>query len=209
MTEKEKMLSGILYDAYDEELMQLRQNCRTLQDKLQKIDANDNIAREEIYDQLLGSYGKGVYILNASFDYGKNTSIGDDFSSNFNLVVLDCATVHIGNRVLIGPNCTIATPIHPLLSEERSIRTNQDGTRSLFEYAKPIVIEDDVWIASNVVIQGGVTIGQGAVIAAGSVVTKDIPAGALAMGIPCRVVRMLTEDDKLMGSSLDPTGVLE
>ena len=82
--------------------------------------------------------------------------------------------IHIGDNEMSGPNVTLATPIHPLLPEERNIRKREDGSFYNLEYAKPITIKDNCWLASNVVVCGGVTIGEGCVIGAGSVVTRDI-----------------------------------
>ena len=203
MTEKEKMIKGLIYDAYDEELNELRSRCRRLMADLAAIEASDQKGRETIYEALLGGYGRDVYVLNAAFDYGFNTYLGDDFSANFNFTVLDCAPVRIGNNVLIGPNVSLVTPVHSLLAEERNIVYDEDGGRHLYEYARPITIEDSVWIASNVVVQGGVTIGEGAVISAGAVVTKDIPPYSIAGGVPARVLRTITEDDSLRGTAVD------
>ena len=100
----------------------------------------------------------------------------------------------------IGPNVTLATPMHPLLPEERNVRQRQDGSYYNLEYAKPIVIKDDCWLASNVIVCVGVTIGEGSVIGAGSVVTRDIPPHSLAAGNPCRVIRTLTEKDRIEGN---------
>jgi maltose O-acetyltransferase len=105
--------------------------------------------------------------------------------------------VKIGNDVFFGPNCTIATPIHPLLSKERNMRFRPDGTAYDLEYAAPITIGNSCWIASNVVICGGVTIGDNCVIGAGSVVTRDIPSDSFAVGNPCRVVRKITSEDSI------------
>ncbi len=103
----------------------------------------------------------------------------------------------IGDNVFFGPNCTVATPVHPFLPSERKMKFKADGTAYDDEYAKPIVIGSNCWIASNVVIAGGVTIGEGCVIGAGSVVTRDIPSNSLAAGNPCRVIREITEKDSL------------
>lgn len=197
MTEKEKMIAGEIYDAYDEELNSLRNHCRQMTARLNGLDIADHKERAEILSALLGSCGENVFIINAQFDYGFNTYIGDEFSANFNFTVLDCAPVHIGRHVLIGPNVTIAPPMHPLVAEERNIRTDGDGRRHLYEYAKPIVIGSNVWIASNVVVMGGVTIGDNCVIGAGSVVTKDIPPNTVAVGALCRVIREITDDDRI------------
>ena len=97
--------------------------------------------------------------------------------------------IHIGDNVMIGPNVTLATPMHPFLPEERNSRKREDGSFYNLEQAKPITIKDNCWLASNVVVCGGVTIGEGCVIGAGSVVTRDIPPYSLAAGNPCRVIR--------------------
>ena len=98
---------------------------------------------------------------------------------------------------MIGPNVTLATPMHPLLPEERNVRQREDGSYYSLEYAKPITIEKNCWIAAGVTVCGGVTIGEGSVIGAGSIVTKDIPPNSLAAGNPCRVIRELTEADRI------------
>lgn len=197
-TEREKMLAGELYDAYEEELCKMRDNCKKLVTKLNALDVSQQEERDGILQELLGKVGNHPFMLNAQFDYGSNTYIGDEFSANFNFVVLDCAPVHIGDHVMIGPNVTIATPVHPLVAQERNFKTDENGKRHLYEYAKPITIGNNVWIASNVVITGGVTIGDNCVIGAGSVVTRDIPDNMLAVGVPCRVLREITEKDRMM-----------
>ena len=118
-------------------------------------------------------------------------------SSLFNFTVLDTCPVNIGDNVFFGPNCTIATPVHPFRWQERNIKFKEDGTAYDDEYGKPIIIEDDCWLGSNVVVCGGVTIGKGSVIGAGSVVVRDIPADSLAVGNPCRVVRKIDENDRI------------
>lgn len=197
-TEKEKMIAGELYDAYDAELCELRNKCRKLVTRLNNLENSQQEERCNILEELLGKAGKNAYILNAQFDYGFNTYVGNEFSANFNFVVLDCAPVHIGDYVMIGPNVTIATPVHPLVAKERNFQVDENGVRHLYEYAKPIVIGNNVWIASNVVITGGVTIGDNSVIGAGSVVTRDIPPNSLAAGVPCRVIREITDADCMM-----------
>ncbi len=111
--------------------------------------------------------------------------------------MLDCAPVTLGDDVFIGPNCTLAPPVHPLLIEERKMQIRADNTAFDKEYAKPIVLEDGVWLASGVIVAGGVTIGKNSVIGAGSVVTRDIPANVFAAGNPCRVIREITEEDSV------------
>ncbi len=99
--------------------------------------------------------------------------------------------------MLIGANVTLATPVHPFLPKEKNIQYDEHGCRHLYEYAKPITIKDNVWIASNVTVCAGVTIGEGAVIGAGSVVTRDIPPNSFAAGVPCKVIRQIAENDSV------------
>lgn len=198
MTEREKMVSSKPYDPSDPELAEARLNVRRLVDKYNSTRADEQETRSMLLDQILGSHGEDPCMEpSVRFDYGKNTSVGDNFFANFNTVILDCAPVTIGNNVMFGPNVTIATPMHPLLARERNIRVKEDGTKYNLEYALPIKICDNVWLASGVCVTGGVTIGEGSVIGAGSVVTRDIPAGVVAAGVPCRVLRSLSEEDAM------------
>lgn len=194
MTEREKMLGGQIYDPSDAELCEMRAFVR---EKMRRYEAAAPAEREAIMREVLGGCGEAfAFEPPVRFDYGKNTYIGERFYANFNLTVLDCAEVRFGCDVMCGPNVTFATPVHPLLAEDRKMRRKADGTWFDYEFAKPIIVEDGVWIASNVVVNGGVTIGKGSVIGSGSVVTRDIPAGVFAAGAPCRVIRRLTEKDK-------------
>lgn len=130
-------------------------------------------------------------------DNCKEIRIGKNFYSNIHFSFIAGNTVEIGHNVFIGPYCTLATGIHSLIAEERRISVDENGVAHDFEYGKPIIIGNDVWIASNVTVCGGVTIGDGSVIGAGSVVTRDIPAGVLAAGNPCKVIREITEKDSM------------
>lgn len=196
MSEKEKMLSEQIYDVSDPELTILRKNAHMLCQKYNLLFENETDKRTKILDSLLPNKGKNAYLQGPIyFDYGVFTEIGKNFYSNFNLTILDCAKVIIGNNVLIGPNVSIVTPIHPLRYQERNFRTKKDGSLYNYEYAKPISIGDNCWIASNVTIIGGVQIGNGCVIGAGSVVSKSIPDFSLAVGNPCTPIRKITDKD--------------
>ena len=203
MTEREKMLAGLLYDPSDPELGALLVKARKLARRYNQIDEDDPERREAVLRELLPAT-PFLPALQAPvfFDYGCNTYFGRHCSANFNFTCLDVCPVHIGNNVMIGPNVTLATPMHPLLPEERNVRQRPDGAWYNLEYAKPIVIQDDCWLAANVTVCGGVPIGEGSVIGAGSVVTRDIPAHSLAVGNPCRVLRRSTEADRMQDNAI-------
>lgn len=198
MTEKEKMVSGKIYDPSDKELEALRINAHRLCKDFNNLYDEEEEKREAILDELIPNRKEGVFIQGPIyFDYGIFTSIGENCFANFNLTVLDICPVTIGDNVLIGPNVSIVTPVHPLRWQDRNIKRRDDGTLYDYEYAKPITIEQNCWIASNVTITGGVTIGEGSVIGAGSVVTRDIPPNSFAAGNPCRVIREITDEDAI------------
>lgn len=139
--------------------------------------------REALMRQILGHTGRQFRIEQPFHcDYGFNITIGEAFFSNFNCVILDEAAVSFGDHVFVGPNCSFYTAIHPL-----DAATRNTG----LEYQAPITVGNSVWFGGNVTVLPGVTIGDKCVIGAGSVVTRDIPAGSLAVGNPCRVVRKI------------------
>ena len=198
MTEKEKMLAGQLYDPADDELVALREKAHALSKAYNDTVETQEDEREAIQRELLPAAAESAYVQGPiQFDYGCFTTIGENTYANFNLTVLDCAPVTIGSNVFMGPNVSILTPVHPLRWQERNLYRRADGVMTDREYARPITIEDNCWIAGNVTICGGVTIGMGSVIGAGSVVTRSIPAGVVAAGNPCRVIRPITEADRM------------
>lgn len=197
MQEKEKMLAGLIYDPADQELAELRQKAHRL-----SKEYNDRLETDEervrLLDELLPNKGMNVYLQGpVQFDYGCFTTIGDNSYANFNFTCLDCCPVKIGSNVFMGPNVSLLTPVHPLRYQDRNIYERKDGVNTDKEYAKPITIGDNCWIAGNVTVCGGVTIGNGSVIGAGSVVTHSIPDGVFAAGVPCKVIREITEADSL------------
>lgn len=138
---------------------------------------------------MIGKLGADVYIEPPfQIDYGCNIILGDRFYANFNLTILDCGIVSIGDRVMMGPNVSIFAATH---------ETEVENRRMNIEYTKPVRIGDDCWIGGHAVILPGVTIGEGCTIAAASVVTKDIPPWSVAMGSPARVVRKVKPLDPL------------
>lgn len=197
MQEKEKMLAGLIYDPADKELTELRQKAHRL-----SKEYNDRLETDEervrLLNELIPNKGVNVYLQGpVQFDYGCFTTIGDNSYANFNFTCLDCCPVKIGSNVFMGPNVSLLTPVHPLRYQDRNIYKRKDGVNTDKEYAKPITIGDNCWIAGNVTVCGGVTIGNGSVIGAGSVVTHNIPDGVFAAGVPCKVIREITEADSL------------
>jgi len=195
MTEEEKIFAGRLFDARTQELRDIKHRAHEACRRFNQMDEYDE-GRLPIIRDFIGAIGGKYYFQGPiQFNYGTHTFIGENFFANFNLTVMDDARIFIGDNVMFGPNVSLMATNHPLLPEERTAMRYPDGHVSMSEYAEDIHIESNVWIAANSVVLGGVTIGEGAVIGAGSVVTKDIPAGYLACGVPCRPMRPITEAD--------------
>lgn len=188
MTEKQKMLMGIIYNAEEACLIEERNRAKSLTKQYNESRQEDRDHRKYLMGQIFGKLGQNVH-LEAPFylDYGYRTTIGDDFFSNFNLTILDGGGVEIGDRVFIGPNVGIYTANHPT-----DVRRREKG----YEWALPVKIGNKVWIGGGVTILPGVTIGDNTVIAAGSVVTIDIPANVVAAGNPCKVIKEAEEGDR-------------
>lgn len=187
--EKAKMLTGQPYKAFGDILLSERQHAKELIFDFNNLRPTDVEKRNEIIKNLFGKT-KNTFFIEPPFrcDYGYNIEIGENFYSNYNLIILDCSKVIIGDNVLIAPNVGIYTAGHPLHYEMRN-----EG----YEYAFPIFIGNNVWIGGNVIINPGVKIGDNSVIGAGSVVTRDIPENVVAVGNPCRILKQITVEDKL------------
>ena len=197
MDNREKMLKGLMYDPFQDGLCEDRTKAHALCQQYNLLRDDQLEEKNKILDELIPNRKEGVYIQGPLYvDYGKYIIIGKNSYMNFNFTALDCSLITIGDNVFIGPNVTLATPVHPLRYQERNIFFNEETKQYTdLEYSKPITIKDNCWIASNVTIIGGVTIGEGCVIGAGSVVTRDIPPHSLAFGNPARVIRKITEED--------------
>ncbi len=174
--------------AYEQVIEAKRVRIKDLNFEYNNTRPSDMETKNRLLSEMLGSIGKSGWIeAPVHFSYGCNTHIGDYFYANFNMTIVDDCEVFIGDHVMIAPNVTISATGHPVWPEYR---------RQGAQFSLPVRIGNDVWIGSNVVILPGVTIGDGCVIGAGSVVTKDIPANTVAMGVPCRPVREITEEEK-------------
>lgn len=195
MNDYEKMCAGRWLHAVTPRIGEALLRAEELCFRLNQLPPSRREEREAIIRQLFGRVGRNI-TLHSPFhcDFGEQITVGDHFVGNFNLTILDEAPVTIGSHVYIGPNVGIYTVHHALLAEQRNEGIMQ---------SRPVEIHDNVWIGGNVVILRGVTIGEGAVIGAGSVVTHDIPPRVIAAGNPCRVLRPLTEADRIAASEID------
>ena len=196
MTEEERILRGELFASEEPELVEKKNRAHRLSQDYNRTYEEEGQRRWEILTQLLGEIGEGTWMLGPiHFHYGCHTRVGKGCFMNFNFTVQDDAPVSIGDHCNFGPNVTIVTPMHPLLPEERRGMVCSDGVERFLCYAKPVTIGSDCWFGANVVVCPGVTIGEGCVIGAGSVVTHDIPPRTLAVGVPARAVRPITQED--------------
>lgn len=180
MTEKEKMLQGLGYDASDKELTKDRTHARQLCYKFNHLEPGNHEERLEVLQELLQTKENLYMEPNFFCDYGYNIKVGKNFYANYNCTILDVNTVTIGDNVMFAPNVQVYTATHPV---EADLRV------SGVEMGYPIVIGDNTWIGGGSIICPGVTIGKNVVIGAGSVVTKDIPDNVVAVGNPCKVLR--------------------
>ncbi len=180
-TEKEKMLTGEMYDAMDPQLVTERRRARELCNALNDSHDAERELRERILMELFGTVGDAIWIEPPFYcDYGTNITLGSNVYFNFNCVILDPASVTIGDNAMFGPAVQIYTATHPIGASER---------REGLELAQPIEIGPDVWVGGGAIILPGVHIGARSVIGAGSIVTRDIPEDVFAAGNPCRVIR--------------------
>lgn len=198
MNEEEKIFRGELFSPGDPELKAVKQKSHKLSAAYSRTSEDELAERQAILSEMLAEFGEGSFIQGpVFFHYGIHTRIGIRNFFNYNLTIQDDAPVIIGNDNNFGPNTTIVTPLHPLLPDERRFMADKDGTPRHVCYAKPVTIGDDCWFGANVTICPGVTIGNNCVIGAGSVVTRNIPSNSLAAGVPCKVIRQISESDSL------------
>lgn len=188
-TQWQRMVAGRSYRSTDPELTEARAATKRILHEYNTTHPDEEDTRDRLLRGLLKSAGEMIWIEPPfRCDYGNQITFGNGIFANYDLSILDCAPVTIGDMVLFGPRVTLATASHPIDFVQR--------TGDMYEYAEPITIEDGAWLGAHVVVGPGVTIGARSVIGAGSVVTRDIPPDVVAAGVPCRVVREITEQDR-------------
>lgn len=189
MTEKEKMINGNIYNPLNPRLIldrdkASRQCHRYNQKKFHEISKQNRLMKKLVNTS-------GNFWIKPPFycDYGYNIYLGKNVMLNYSCTLLDICPIKIGDYTLIGPNVQIYTACHSFNPEERMKN---------IEYGKPVIIGNNVWIGGGSIILPGVTIGDNTVIGAGSVVSKDIPANVIAVGNPCRILRNIDNNDRLV-----------
>lgn len=186
MTELEKLRAGLEYCYDDPEVDALKENAILWCKRYNSLNPLDYSGQHAVLKENLGSMGEHVWIAQVfNCDNGKNIYIGNNFTGNYNITMLDIREIYIGNNVMIGPNTLITTVNHPL---------SPMGRRKHLGIAEPVRIGDDVWIGGNVTILPGVTIGNNVVVGAGAVVTKDIPDNCVVGGVPARFIKAIEND---------------
>lgn len=184
MTEKQKMLAGLLYDPNDADLVAARKWARLQTERFNQSSIASLENRTLLLKELLGSTGAAIYIEPPFHcDYGKNIHVGDNFYANFSCVILDVAPINIGKNCFIAPQVGIYTATHPLSPQERTAGT---------ELGKAITIGDNCWIGGHATINPGVTLGHNVVVASGAVVTKSFGDNVLIGGNPARILKHIT-----------------
>ncbi|MGT2932706.1 sugar O-acetyltransferase [Streptococcus catagoni] len=180
-TEREKMLAGQLYDAGDRELREMRDKSRHLMKVFN--DQMDRAKKSQILKEWLGATGDSIFMeANFMCDYGSNIYLGENFYANFNTTMLDVCEIRIGKNAMLGPNCQLLTPLHPLDAKERIAG---------LEYGAPITIGDNVWLGGGVTILPGVSLGDNVVVGAGSVVSKSFGDNLVLAGNPAKIIKEL------------------
>lgn len=189
MTQYERMVKGLIYDPADAEILKEQIYFQDRLWRFNQLKPSDITEKNNYMKEIFAECGDNNYIelpFHANWG-GRHVHFGSYIYANSNLTLVDDGHIYIGDRVMFGPNVTIATANHPINSELR-----QKG----LQYNKDVHIGENTWIAANVVIVPGIRIGKNVVIGAGSVVTKDIPDNVVAVGNPCHILREIGEHDK-------------
>lgn len=188
MTQYERMVNGLIYDPADDEIMKEQVVFQDMLWAFNQLKPSEYDKKQKYMKEIFAECGENCYIelpFHANWG-GHHVHFGSGIYANSNLTLVDDGHIYIGDKVMFGPNVTIATASHPINSELRD--------RGL-QFNKDVYIGENTWIGAGVIIVPGVHIGSNTVIGAGSVVTKDIPDSVIAVGNPCRILRNVSEKD--------------
>lgn len=188
-TDREKMTLGELYFCSDEAILAEQEKCLDMLYDYNQTRPTEGKRRAELLKKMLAECGENVYIeppFHSNWG-GKHCHFGKNVYANFNLTCVDDTHIYVGEYTMLGPNVVLASAGHPILPELRE---------KIYQYNMPIHIGKNCWLGAGVIVLPGITIGDGSVVGAGSVVTKDIPAGVIAVGNPCRVLREINDHDR-------------
>ena len=194
---KQRMLRGELYLAGDPEIQRDAARAQELMERYNATRHAERELRDRLLRELLGEVGEGVVVRPPVWvDYGNHVSIGEGTFVNYDCVLLDVAPIRIGAACQLATRVQLLTATHPIDPEPRRLG---------WESAQPITIGDNVWLGGSAIVCPGVTIGDDTVVGAGAVVTRDLPAGVVAMGVPARVVREIGPEDAVRVPGVEAT----
>lgn len=187
-SKNQKKDNGPIYDPADDEIMKEQIVFQDMLWDFNQLKPSEYDKKQRYMKEVFAECGENCYIelpFRANWG-GHHVHFGSGIYANFNLTLVDDGHIYIGDKVMFGPNVTIATASHPINPELRA--------RGL-QFNKDVYIGENTWIGAGVIIVPGVRIGSNAVIGAGSIVTKDIPDNVVAVGNPCRVLRNVSDKD--------------
>lgn len=190
MTGCEMLHDGSLYRSDDTALLEEQTACLERLYDFNATRPSEGAKREALLKEMFAELGENCYIeppLCSNWG-GKHVHFGKGVYANFNLTLVDDTHIYVGDHTMIGPNVTLATAGHPILPALRE---------EVYQFNLPVRIGRNCWLGAGVIVLPGVTIGDNTVVGAGSVVTRDLPAGVIAAGNPCRVLREIGERDRL------------
>lgn len=188
MTQYERMVNGLIYDPTNDEIMKEQVKFQDLLWAFNQLKPSEYDKKQKYMKEIFAECGDNCYIelpFHANWG-GHHVHFGSGIYANSNLTLVDDGNIYIGDKVMFGPNVTIATASHPINPELRD---------KGLQFNKDVYIGENTWIGAGVVIVPGVHVGKNTVIGAGSVITKDIPDNVIAVGNPCRVIRNVSEHD--------------